>query len=170
MNAANIGPQLKQGNRFRLLPGKRRAVNLSNVFFRFAITSLALALLFLGCLVERAMVSQNSVMLDQRRSDLIRLDQEYQSLLIDNACLKSPERIQKTAIERLGMIVPDHINYIQLPVGYDSGKKLREQEQLPFPIALADDFWLNKVFKSTNVLIRKPLTPTTTAEATTGDR
>lgn len=63
------------------------------------------------------------VLLVQSEFRLIRLEEQadaaerrYEQLRLEVAQLSSPERIVRTAQERLGMVVPDEVSYLVAPV------------------------------------------------------
>lgn len=165
MNAAHITLGWKHKSPPVKWPEKT-TIAASSIFLKFVIIIMACAIMFLGYLAERAVLSQNESRIHRSKQELRVLEEEYQNLLINTARLKSPERIEKVAIEQLGMVVPSHISYIQLPSDY-SLKSTENVEIKVSPVTLADDFWLAKVFRATDKTIKRSVSPGTAAEAHT---
>lgn len=166
MNVAHVEVRLKQRKMPWTISNSNAKRPAGNLFFLFSVFCVASALVFLIYLGERAIVSQNAMKIDQLKQELQRQEQIYQSLLISTACLKSPERIEKAAIERLSMVAPGHINYIQLPSDY-SRTSVQQKDVEVFPVMIAEDFWLARLMKAFDTKVLGKIKPGSTAEART---
>lgn len=84
-------------------------------FGRFIFFSFLLAATIFVNLCQRVQMAQDVSDCEKLKA-LIRVEEVRQEkLVLDVVALKSPERIEKIAVEKFGMIAPTEISYITLP-------------------------------------------------------
>lgn len=84
-------------------------------FGRFVLLFVLLAAVIFFHLCQRVQIAQD-VSACERLKGLIQAEQiRHEKLVFEAVASKSPERIEKIAIERLGMVKPVEISYITLP-------------------------------------------------------
>ena len=89
--------------------------------------SVLLGLLFVavfGVVVLQAMLVQTQARLDGLDQDVVVEQQRAEALHLQLAELRSPERITAAAQERLGMIPPEEVLYLQHDEGDDAAARL----------------------------------------------
>ncbi|MEZ5169860.1 MAG: cell division protein FtsL [Acidimicrobiia bacterium] len=71
----------------------------------------------LAIVVFQVVIAQRGLALDSIRSRIDEEQTRYERLRLEAAALSSPERIESEATERLGMVRPDFVNYLEAPIG-----------------------------------------------------
>jgi len=105
-------PNKKQvKNSLRLITNKRkRSISVGIVIV--IVAALPATVMFNS--VQRTLVTQNAIEIENLR-EILQEEQAYnQKLKVNVTRLKSPERIQEIALGKLGMIVPATVNYIKV--------------------------------------------------------
>ena len=74
-------------------------------------TALTIGLAF-AVVASQVIVTQNQARLDKLNHHLTEAQQRYEKLRYRVAELESPERVVAAAHDRLGMLEPDHVNYV----------------------------------------------------------
>lgn len=87
---------------------------------RLLVTSVVLAGASLLALAgTHAVLVSNQVRLDDLEQQVADVQARHQSLRLEVARMEAPERIVTAAVERLGMVPPDAVTYLQPAVGTD---------------------------------------------------
>jgi len=105
-------PNKKQvKNRLRLITNKRKR-NISVGIIIVIVAALPATVMLNS--VQRTLVTQNAIEIENLR-EILQEEQAYnQKLMVKVARLKSPERIQEIALGKLGMVAPAKVNYIKV--------------------------------------------------------
>jgi cell division protein FtsL len=74
------------------------------------IASIGVALVVFGVLLEQVVLAQSAFKLARVRAQVVEAEAEHQALLLEATRLGSPGRIEKYAMEELGMVKPGHAN------------------------------------------------------------
>lgn len=131
--AAKLKPQIAPRKQAKKHSSKElRVVKSKNRFFLpdaaalfsvFLISSILLAVGLIFNVSQRALIAQvaleNKRLEDQFEKEQIRREK----LMIGKVELNSSERIEKIAVEKLGMVNSTEINYLELPSEIETGKK-----------------------------------------------
>ena len=102
----------------RLVRRRSRSLIRRGVSTRLAplaiIASVGVALVIVGVLLEQVVLAQSAFKLTRVREQVVKAEAEHQELLLEATRLGSPGRIEKYAMEELGMMKPGpkNINYI----------------------------------------------------------
>lgn len=62
--------------------------------------------------LEQVMLAQSGFQMSKLRSEVVKAETRYGELVITAAKLGSSERIERVAMERLGMVYPEQVQYI----------------------------------------------------------
>ena len=74
------------------------------------IASVGVVLVVVGVLLEQVVLAQSAFKLARVRAQVVEAEAEHQELLLEATRLGSPGRIEKYAMEELGMVKPGHEN------------------------------------------------------------
>jgi cell division protein FtsL len=95
----------------------------SNSLFGFLLLAVAvLSVLAVVNLSFRAVNTESGYRLQRIKNEIAQNKADQERLKLDIARLTSPERIQRVAIEKLAMTVPEEISFLSLPNGKTSPK------------------------------------------------
>lgn len=89
----------------------------------FMVLTLLLAAVTMLNVSQRTLVIQTALRAEQLKGTLQVEEAEHKKLLLEASRLKSPERIEGIAAEKLGMVHPPRLSYIILPRNVE-GEKL----------------------------------------------
>ncbi len=93
----------------------KEAERVSGISSKFAILIFVFAFLVIFNVVQRAIITQSVFELESLKMALEQENLRQEKLKIAINTLKSPERIEKVALEKLGMVYPTQVSYIILP-------------------------------------------------------
>ncbi len=105
-------PEKKAVKRHLKLVTNRRKQDVSLGFIVMVFVALLAAVAFSA--VQQTSVTQTAIEVENLQEILQEERACNQKLVIELAQLKSPERIQKIALGRLGMVVPSKVNYVKI--------------------------------------------------------
>lgn len=71
----------------------------------------------LSVVVFHVVMAQRGLALDDIRSQIDEEQTRYERLRLETAALSSPARIEAEATDRLGMVRPDRVEYLEAPLG-----------------------------------------------------
>ncbi len=66
-------------------------------------------------LSQKALITENAMRIEKLKDQLKAENYQNEKLIIETETLKSPERIEQIAREKLGMISPSQLEFIQMP-------------------------------------------------------
>ncbi|HAW60222.1 MAG TPA: hypothetical protein DCW86_01965 [Actinobacteria bacterium] len=111
-------PRHQLGRTLRVVKSKRktrrreREISPFGVFMALTLLLAAITMLNVS---QRALVIQTALRAEQLKGMLQAEEADYKRLLLEVSRLKSPERIEGIAAEKLGMVHPPRLSYIILP-------------------------------------------------------
>jgi cell division protein FtsL len=79
--------------------------------------------------VQSEAIIRSGYELVQIKAQLAKIDRENEALRLDIAKLKAPQRIQKIAINELGMVVPQNMYYITASANKPTAQAQPQQEK-----------------------------------------
>lgn len=83
--------------------------------------------------LEQVMLAQSGFQMSKLRQEIAEAETRYGELVLTTAKLGSSERIERVAIERLGMVYPEQVQYIVADVGTKHTRS-RLAQQPPQPL------------------------------------
>ena len=104
------------------------------------VASIGVVIVVVAVLLEQVVLAQSAFKLAKVREQVVRAEVEHQELLLEATRLGSPGRIEKYAMEELGMVKPgpEHIDYVVADIkglGDDSflarEKRVRDLQSMP---------------------------------------
>lgn len=105
-------------------------------FFRiFVLTTVYLGLLAFAHVALQAQIMENGLRLNSLKNEISRVQDENTRWSLELAELKSPQRIITIARDKLGMVMPDEVEY--LSVGNEGRGKVGEVKEKSFVGAVA---------------------------------
>lgn len=81
------------------------------------VVSLVVFVGLLSVVVFHVVMAQRGLALDDIRSQIDEEQIRYERLRLETAALSSPARIEAEATENLGMVRPDAVQYLEVPIG-----------------------------------------------------
>ncbi len=121
-------PKKRQRNQLRAVKTKRRLrlriPDSSSLFSVFLIFSTILAVGLIFNVSQRALIAQGALQNKQLEDKFEKEQLKRQKLLVAKIELNAPGRIEKIAIEKLGMVNPAEVSYLELP------NKISKQEEV----------------------------------------
>lgn len=94
-------PQPRKSNKFRF-----------SLFFMVVILAAGIVIVNLS---QRALITENAMQIEELKDQLKAEKYRNEKLIIETESLKSPERIEQIAREKLGMISPSKLGFIKMP-------------------------------------------------------
>lgn len=95
--------------------GGRKKPHYSFSFGTFLSIVLLLAVVIMFNLSQRALIAQETLQVEKLKTALEREEVIYEKLLLQTKNLRSPQRVETVATQKLAMIKPTQIRYIYLP-------------------------------------------------------
>lgn len=105
---------VKNDRGLRLIEGKRKRALSAKILTLFMVV-ICLSILF--NVIERTAIIENMLTEDNLINTLKEEKIYKEKLMAEIAKLKSPERIEEIALNELGMVVPEEVNYVKIVTG-----------------------------------------------------
>ncbi|MBI4743629.1 MAG: hypothetical protein HY776_02210 [Actinobacteria bacterium] len=118
-------PHIFEKPSFKIAKRKHRSSNKTNYFSRFMVTLVMLTIAVTINISQHALIAQHAIRSDELKTVLQNEQVKNEKLQMQVDSMKSPERMKKIAIEKLGMVKPMEINYIKYFNQKINSKKLQ---------------------------------------------
>jgi cell division protein FtsL len=112
-----VAPRVASRKRLRVVKTKSqlRMPDLSSMFSFLLVSATILAAILIFNVSQRALIAQSALQNKQLKDVLEKEQLKHEKLLLTKIILSSPDRIEKRAIEKLGMVNPVEVSYLELP-------------------------------------------------------
>jgi len=104
-----------------------RTPDLSSMFSFLLVSATILAVILIFNVSQRALIAQGALQNKQLKDSLEREQVRYEKLLLAKIKLAAPDRIEKRAIEKLGMLNPVEVSYLELPEEIDEQEEAKAE-------------------------------------------
>lgn len=114
---AEVVPKRHPQKQLRVVKAKRRLVapHPSSMFSFFLVFATTLAVILIFNVSQRALIAQGALKNKQLKDVFEKEELKQQQLLLTKTELCTPGRIEKIATEKLGLVNPPEISYLELP-------------------------------------------------------
>ena len=135
--AARLKPQVeprkqpRKQRELRVVRSRRRLVlpDSSALFGFFVLIAVMLAAGLIFNVSQRALIAQLALENKQLEDQLAKEQLKEQQLQVTKTELSSPYRIEKIAVEELGMIDTSEVDYLQIPAGIGKNEVMRTPKE-----------------------------------------
>lgn len=112
-----VAPKKRPKKQLRVVKTKRqrRMPDSSSLFSFFLMSAIILAAILIFNVSQRALIAQGALQNKQLEDTFEQEQLKQQKLLLAKTRMSAPERIEKVAVEKLGMVNPAEVSYLELP-------------------------------------------------------
>lgn len=112
-----VAPRVAKRKQLKVVKtkSKLRMPDLSSIFSFFLMSATLLAAILIFNVSQRALIAQGALQNKQLKDALEKEELKYEKLLLTKIRLSAPDRIEKIAIEKLAMVNPVEVSYLELP-------------------------------------------------------